>query len=206
MTVAGKISKQTIYLECGDYILRTVTVDDATDRWGKWLEDPVAAHMLNAIRKAHTKDEIVKYIASFDQRIHILLGIFKRDSGLLLGITRVDIEESSQRFMVQGLIGEPDYRRKGVATAVGPAFRDYFFQTLGLKMMLATALSHNYPVINYLLKTGVNLDKTIEKRVKSRADGSMLDMHYFSLSAESWRAWKATKLALAAASLRMRAG
>ena len=194
MTPADKISKQPIHLDCGDYVLRTVTVADASDRWGEWLDDPVAAYMLNAHRKVHTKAEMVKYIASFDQRTHILLGIFKRDSGLLLGISRVDIEEQSQRFMVQGLIGEPDYRRKGVSTAVTPAFRDYFFETLGLKMVLATALSHNQPVINFLLKTGFHLDKKIEQHVKSRDDGSMLDLCFFSQSAESWRAWKARRL------------
>ena len=206
MTPADKISKQNIHLDCGDYVLRTVTVADASDRWGEWLDEPVAAHMLNAHRKVHTKAEMVKYIASFDQRTHILLGIFKRDSGLLLGISRVDIEERSQRFMVQGLIGEPDYRHKGVSTAVFPAFRDYFFETLGLKMYLATALSHNQPVINYLLKTGFHLEKKIERHVQSRGDGGMLDLCFFTLSAESWRAWKSKNLASVAASPRLRGG
>ena len=73
-------------------------------------------------------------------------------------------------------------------------FRDYFYETLGLKSMLATALSHNQPIIHYLLRTGWNLDKKIERHVKSNIDGTMLDLCFFSQSREAWRAWKAANL------------
>ena len=76
-------------------------------------------------------------------------------------------------------------------------FRDYFFETLGLKTMLGMVLSHNEPVIRYLFKTGLNLDKKIERHVKSRTDDTMLDLCYFSQTAELWRAWKRANLSTA---------
>jgi RimJ/RimL family protein N-acetyltransferase len=195
VTAADSFPKQTIRLDCGDYLMRTVTVDDASDRWGRWLADPVAASMLNLAPKSLTKAEIRDYVTAFDQRTHILLGIFAGSSGQLVGITRVDIDPKLGRFLVSMLIGEPDYRHKGVSKAVTRAFRDYFFETLGLKTLLATVLAHNQPMINYFLKSGCHLDKTIERQIKSRADGSMLGMCYFSLTRDAWRKWKSANTA-----------
>jgi RimJ/RimL family protein N-acetyltransferase len=65
--------------------------------------------------------------------------------------------------------------------------------------MLATALSHNKPIIHYLLRSGWTLDKTIPRHVKSNADSTMLDLCYFSQTREAWHAWKTQNLGQAAA-------
>jgi RimJ/RimL family protein N-acetyltransferase len=188
-------ARKNVHLDCGKYFLRTVTVDDASDRWGSWMADPEASFMLNAPPRTMTKGEIEAYIRTFDQSSHLLWGIFEKASAKLLGFFRMDIDDTHGRFLVSMLIGEPDYRNKGVTQAVTPAFRDYFFETLGLKTMLATALSHNHAIIHYLVKTGWTLDKTIPRHVRSHVDGTMLDLCYFSHTREAWRAWKQTHLA-----------
>jgi RimJ/RimL family protein N-acetyltransferase len=190
----AKLPKKTVRLDCGDYLVRTVTTEDASDRWGVWMADPEAIRMLNAPARTLTRSEVVTYIASFDQRTHLLLGIFETASEKLLGFLRIDIDPKLGRFLVSMLIGEPDHRNKGVTNAITVPFRDYFFETLGLKTMLATALSHNQPIIHYLLKSGWALDKTIPRHVKSHADGSMLDLCFFSITREAWRAWKKANL------------
>ena len=190
MTEIEKFPKQTIRLDCGDYVMRTVTEDDVSDRWGRWLTDPVATRMLNVQPKVHTKAELARYVASFDQRTRILLGTFKKDSGLHLGITKVDIDEKLGHARVSGLIGEPDYRRRGVSKTATHPFRDCLFETLGLKILLASPLSHNLPSINYLTTSGFHFDKRAPRAVKSSFDDTMLDLLYFSLSREAWRAWK----------------
>jgi RimJ/RimL family protein N-acetyltransferase len=194
MPQAGtKIAKKTVRLDCGKYLVRTVTINDASDRWAEWMADPEATYMLNAPAKAMTKSDIVSYIKAFDQRTHMLLGIFET-SGKHLGFLRIDIDPTLGRFLVNMMIGEPEYRNKGVTNDITVPFRDYFYETLGLKTMLATALSHNQPIIHYLLKSGWNLDKKIERHVKSNADGTMLDLCFFSLTREAWRAWKTANL------------
>lgn len=61
--------------------------------------------------------------------------------------------------------------------------------------MLGTVLSHNEPVIRYLEKTGLHLDKKVERHVKSRISDAMFDLYFFSQTAEGWRAWKRANLA-----------
>jgi RimJ/RimL family protein N-acetyltransferase len=190
----SKASKKTVRLETVRYLVRNATIADASDRWGSWMADPEAGHMLNAPAKALSKSEVASYIGAFDQRTHLLLGIFEKESGKILGFFRIDIDERLGRFLVSMMVGEPDYRHKGIMNELTVPFRDYFFETLGLQTMLGTVLSHNRPVIDYLFKTGLNLDKKIERHVKSRTDDSMLDLCYFSQTAESWRAWKRANL------------
>jgi RimJ/RimL family protein N-acetyltransferase len=158
------------------------------------MADPEAGDMLNAPARAMTKSDIVSYIESFDQRSRLLLGIFEAATGKHLGFLRIDIDHASGRFLVSMLIGEAEYRNKGVTNDITVPFRDYFFETLGLKAMLATALSHNRPIIHYLLKTGWVLDQTIERHVKCHADDRMFDLCFFSLTREAWRDWKQANL------------
>ncbi len=198
----GKLPKTTVRIDAGDYYMRSARPEDASDRWGGWMADPEAVHMLNAPPRTLSKDEVATYINSFDQRTHMLIAICETASDKLLGFLRVDIDLKLGRFLVSMLIGEPEYRNKGVTNAITVPFRDYFFETLGLKVMLATALSHNKPIIHYLLKSGWQLDKTIPRHVKSHADGTMLDLCYFSQTREAWRAWKAQNLGKAAANPR----
>ena len=78
MKPPAKYPKRKVNIDCGDYILRTIVPADATERWAHWMEDVEASEMLNAPRKAMTKDELVAYIRGFDQRTRILIGIFEK--------------------------------------------------------------------------------------------------------------------------------
>jgi RimJ/RimL family protein N-acetyltransferase len=189
-TPQRKYPKRKVSIDCGKYILRTVSVEDATERWAHWMEDVEASEMLNAARKAMTKEDLIAYIKGFDQRTRILIGIFDKKSGLLLGFLRNDVNFETGQFLVSMIIGEPEYRNSGVTNAVTVPFRDYFFEELGMNVMLATALAHNKPIIHYLYATGWTLDRTVERHIKSHSDDRMFDLCFFSQTKEAWRAWK----------------
>jgi RimJ/RimL family protein N-acetyltransferase len=192
---ATKAAKKQVRLETARFVVRNARVEDASEQWGLWMADAEASQMLNAPPKALSKPEVEAYIAMFDQRTHLLLVILERASENLLGCFRIDIDEKLDRFLVNMIVGEPGYRHKGIMNELTVPFRDYFFDMLGLKTMLGMVLSHNEPVIRYLEKTGLNLDKKIKRHVKSRVSDAMLDMCYFSQTAEAWRAWKRDNLA-----------
>src|SRR6202166_1130372 len=193
-TPQPKFPKRKVWLDCGKYILRTITVEDATGGWSNWMADPEASLMLNATPQAMTRSDIVAYIKGFDRRTQILIGIFEKSSGLLRGFLRNDVNFATGQFLVSMIIGEPEYRHSGVTNAVTVPFRDYFFETLGMNVMLATALSHNKPIIHYLYSTGWTLDRTLERNVKSNTDDRMFDLCFFSQTREAWHEWKTARL------------
>ncbi len=190
-TAPAVSAKKDIWIDCGKAIVRTATVADASERCGQWSADAEASAMLNLPAKALSKDEVAAYIASFDQRSHLLLAVCDKATDQPIGFLRIDIDERLNRFLIRLLIGEREQRNKGVLKVGTIPFYDYFFETLGLTQMLATVLAHNRIMVRYLLKHGWNLDRTFKRHVKSRIGDQALDLCYFSLSREAWRAWKA---------------
>ena len=185
-----KLPKRKIRVDCGKFFLRTLTREDATDRWASWMSDPGNLRLLNSAPQVMTRGDIATYIGQFDQRSHLLLGIFEKESGLQIGFFRIDIDPVMNRCLGFMMIGEQKYRHWSVAQALRIPFQDLIFETLGLNTMLGTALASNRPMIRYLLKSGWTLEKTAARHVKSQTDGTMLDLCFLSLTREAWRAWK----------------
>jgi len=158
------------------------------------MSDPEAMHMLNMPGRIWKKADVVNYIRTFDQQSHLLLGIFDKQNGLHVGIFTVDINYVLGEYLVNLLIGEPDYRNKGVTSGLMFRFREYFFETLGLKVSKASVLARNTAITHYLLKTGWRLEQTVKGGTKSHATGEPLDICLFSLSREAWRDWKKKNL------------
>ena len=193
MTLARTVEPlgEAVVIETPNLTIRTLTTDDASDRFASWFAQADIRQSLNLPEQNKTKADMAAYVASFDQRSHLLLGIFDKANDLLVGLLTVQIDWRIGRYLVNTVVGEPAYRSKGVMLEVTPPFREYFFETLGLNVMTATALATNAPIIAYLEKTGWTRNQTLKEHTRSHADGAMIDLHLYSITRESWRAWKA---------------
>jgi len=184
----SKPAKRKVCIDAGDYLIRTITADDASDRWAAWMADPEVANMLNAPVRTMTKDEITNYIRTFDQRSNLLWGIFDKRTGSQIGFFTINADYDRSQGVVNLLIGDAEHRNRGALSMIRAYFARYFFETLGLKTMMATALEHNQIIINTLIKGGWRVDKVLKHHVTSHADGSKLDLWLMSLSRDTWRA------------------
>jgi RimJ/RimL family protein N-acetyltransferase len=187
----SRVPKKNIIIHSENYLIRTLRADDASDRWADWMSDPQVINMMNMPVQHWTKKHVVKYINRFDQRTRLLLGIFVKQTSTHIGILTIELRPAPGEFLVNMLIGEPDYRNKDVATEITVPFRDYVFETLGLTTMRATVLAHNAVINHYLRKTGWKLDGTVKRHVKSHSDGTKLDVCLYRITRDEWRAWKA---------------
>lgn len=182
-------SRRVAFIESKNFYLRELTVADASERMASWFDQPDVRNGINVEQGKMSKSELETYIRRFDQRNRILLGIFDKYNDLIVGFLSADINWKLGRYLVSMVIGEESYRNSGVTLAVSPAFRHYFFEVLGLKVMTATALATNKPIARYLKKTGWELNHVIPKRIRCHADGSDVDLHFYSLTRESWNKW-----------------
>lgn len=187
---AANIPKREVRLDCGDYLLRTVTADDASERWAGWMSDAKNLRLLNSAPKAMTRHDIVTYIKQFDQRSHLLIGIFEKRGGSQIGFFRLDIDHRLKRCLMFLLIGEQKYRHWSVTDDIRGPFQDYIFDVLGINTILATVLDSNQAMIRYMLKSGWAFDKRAERHIKSHTSDAMLDVCFLSLSHVAWKAWK----------------
>jgi RimJ/RimL family protein N-acetyltransferase len=181
-------SSADVRIATGKYVLRALTESDASDRWASWMSDAEVTYMLNAPARSMTKADVAKYIKTFDQKTHLLLGVFDQQSGRHIGFFTIDIDGARSQGLVNLLIGEPEFRNHGVLSNVRRQFAEYFFETLGLKTMKATALSRNKIILDTLVKAGWVIDKTLPRHVRAHSDGALLDLCLLSLSRETWRA------------------
>ena len=180
-----------IVIASPNLIVRTMTPDDASDRFASWFAQADIREGLNLPAQSRTKADIAAYIRGFDQRSNLLLGIFDKANDLSVGFFNIQIDWRIGRYLVNTVIGEPAYRTKGLMLEVTLPFREYFFGALGLKVMTATALASNAAIIGYLEKTGWTRNQTLKAHTKSHADGTMIDLHLYSITREAWAAWKA---------------
>jgi len=181
-------SSADVRIATDKYVLRPLTESDASDRCASWMSDAEVTYMLNAPARSMTKADVAKYIKTFDQKTHLLLGVFDQQSGRHIGFFTIDVDGARSQGLVNLLIGEPEFRNHGVLSNVRRQFAEYFFETLGLKTMKATALSRNKIILDTLVKAGWVIDKTLPRHVRAHSDGALLDLCLLSLSRETWRA------------------
>jgi RimJ/RimL family protein N-acetyltransferase len=194
MTVARAAadpSPKPIHIDTPHLYMRTLVAGDASDRWAAWFDQPDVRQGLNLAPGRKSKADILAYIAKFDQRSNILLGIFDKANDLLIGLIESKIDWSIGRYLANTIVGEADYRHRGVMLEISPPFRSYFFDTVGLKVMTASVLATNKPIIGYLEKTGWTLNHRLENHVKSHADGRPIDLLLYSITREAWNTWMA---------------
>jgi RimJ/RimL family protein N-acetyltransferase len=187
-------AKRDLWFQCGRYYLRTIKREDASDRWAGWLSDPRTMHVLNSAARTLQKSDITEYIKQFDQRSHLLLGIFERGTRLHVGFVRLDIDEAAGEALVNAVIGEAAHRNRGATTDVFVPILDFLFDTLGIERVKASILLRNQATLRYLLKLGWQKDETPETPVPSQAGGLPLDRCSVSWTRDGYRAFRQTRI------------
>lgn len=194
MQSTQRSGKKALWFRCGRFFLRSIKREDASDRWASWLSDPWTIHVLNTASRAFTKRDVTEYIKQFDQRSHLLLGIFEMGTRLHVGFIRVDINEAAGEALVNAVIGEPDYRNSGATTDVFIPLLKFLFDDVQIERVRASVLLRNEVTLAYLLKLGWQRDEAPAPSVKSSLDGSMLETCTVSWSRDGFRAFLQSRI------------
>jgi RimJ/RimL family protein N-acetyltransferase len=175
-----------IRLETERYIVRTLDPGDATESWGEWLNDPGTAHALNIDPQRMTPEQTRAYIERFDRAQSHIIGVFEKETSLLIGIRTIYIDWKAEAFLINTLIGERAARNKGARTETMAVVFNYFFEDLDLKTAHYTVLADNEAILRPLLRSGRSVHIKTEKR--PAVGGGTVDIHHFQMPRERWRA------------------
>ena len=183
--VKNETEPRTIRLEAEHYILRTVEPGDEMGSWGGWLTDPRTARMLNARQARLSEASLRAYVQGFDRITSHLLGIFEKDSGRMIGMRALYIDQKRNDFLVSVIIGETHARNKGARAETGEAMYRYFFEVLELEAAHCTVLPGNAIILHVMDQDGWVLER---KSKKPAASGEgMVELLHFRLTREVWR-------------------
>jgi RimJ/RimL family protein N-acetyltransferase len=148
--MTDKIEPILVHFETDRFVLRTLTVEDASPRWAEWLNDPLSARMLNVPPRPVTVDQLKELIRAIDQYEKLALGNFVLGSNRHIGVFRLRFIDGRKRMVPGVLIGEAEWRNMGVLTEVTNAAGTYFFETFGLEGIVAAVPAYNAYIIKYL--------------------------------------------------------
>jgi RimJ/RimL family protein N-acetyltransferase len=136
-----------------------------------------------------TKSDIADYIKSFDQREHLLLGIFERGTRAHVGFIRLDIDFKNSEALINAVIGEKKHRNAGATVNTFIPLMKFVFDDLELKRVRVSVLERNQTTLQYLLKLGWELDPEPESPVRSHSDGALLVRRSMSWTRDGVQTW-----------------
>lgn len=142
------------------FMLRELTVADVTERYRDWLLEPEAKKNISAT--TDSLSELVQYVADRTQREDVLfLGIFDLLSGLHVGNLKYEPVNTELGYAIVGvLIGEVEYRGRGVATEVLVASTAWLKENRQINQFLLGVWKANLAAVRAYEKAGFKLAET----------------------------------------------
>lgn len=183
-----------VRLETTNYIVRTLTPQDATAGWLSWVSDVEIMRPINTPIANMSLQQLQGYIRSFDRRKAYLFGVFDKINGAYLGFHQLKVNSFQRTVVFNVLIGDRSYWGKDVVIESRGALLDFFFEERDMEKAIGMPLARNFPMIYNYKKQGWRLEGTLLGQCKSNYGAERLDQYQFGLLRDEWRNMKLKKV------------
>ncbi|MEE9139345.1 MAG: GNAT family N-acetyltransferase [Alphaproteobacteria bacterium] len=175
-----------VRLETERFLVRSLTPADVTDRYVGWFHDPKVMDYV-AMPRGLTRKQLVKYVESFDNVSRFNLGIFTKETGLLIGYYTAECSPTSKVATLTVVIGDRDYWGKRAAVRGAAVVMDFLFETLGAHKLVGRVYSGNRSAIALNKLGGLREEGVLREHEWVPPDG-WRDIVLMGLLREEWRA------------------
>lgn len=179
-----------IAMESDNFIVRTARLEDVSEQWAGWLNDPIAAMMLNAKPRDFSLDELRDYVRSFDQHSRILAVVLERKSGRLIGMSIAEFSPDRRQVRPSVLIGEPEFRSMGLLHEMEQMAYEIYFDGFKAEAVVSNVLAYNEIAIAFNESRGWRLAQRLVGAKKSARTGEMIDVLIYEFTRQMWEARK----------------
>jgi len=148
------------------FLLKPLAIDDVDHRYLSWLN--VKANKYIEYAKSHPSIEGLKnYVGERENRQDVLfLGIFTKEAQHIGNIKYEPIDTKSKSAVMGILIGDNNWRGKGVATEVIKASSSYLVDQYGIETILLGVDKNNKAAIIAYQKIGFKVKEQNENSIK----------------------------------------
>ena len=136
--------------------LRPLDLEDVTDRYVGWMKNEATRGYIATASSSVDINSIQQYVYERSNREDIIfLGIFEKNSKLHIGNIKFEPVDSRSGFAVMGiLVGEPEWRGKGVAVEVLRATAVWLRQYRNIRKIVLGVSCTNTQAIRAYRKAG----------------------------------------------------
>jgi ribosomal-protein-alanine N-acetyltransferase len=169
------------FLEGRQVYLRPLTIEDASDIYLKWLNDPEVTRGLASGYFPTTQQELINYVngALRDQNT-VFFALCEKESNLHIGNVKVDrIDWIAQTCELGLIIGEESARGRGIGFESMNLVIQYIFDELNLNKITLAVFENNPGALKLYEKLGFQVEGRFVNHVFK--EGRLWDKIYLSL-------------------------
>lgn len=145
------IKAQQIYLE-------PFTPTHITDRYVRWLNDPIVVRYSEQRHLKHTHDSCVRYLQSCSISSHLFYAIIlMHDLNEHIGNITAYIDPYNKIADLAILIGEKNHWGKGYGLEAWKAMSDYLL-TSGIRKVTAGTMASNHGMLKIMQRSGMKIE------------------------------------------------
>ena len=154
---------KNVFMESERFFLRTLIEDDVNARYLEWINGSDKSQYINYTNQNRTVDEVSTFVT---ERVNsdtvLFLGIFVRESGEHIGNIKYEPIDFKKSYAIMGiLIGEKNWRGRGVAAEVIKASSMWLHNKYGIKQIILGVDVGNIGAIRAYEKSGFKENKVL---------------------------------------------
>ena len=158
-----------LVIELDRFFLRTLKESDVSADYLSWFEDDRVKAYISFASKARTKQELVEYVnIKNSSKTALLFGVFTKIELKHVGNIKYEPIELAKKTAEMGiLIGDVNWRGRGVGPEVILGSSEWLRNSLGLNSITLGVRSDNSPAISAYKKLGFMSDAPEFKSIKA---------------------------------------
>lgn len=175
-------------LQSENFTYRPLTANDATDRYIGWFNDPELQGILGMSARNWTKKQGAANIAKFNGVDSLNLGLFPKGEELPIGFCSIFLVRNHMaKFNL--VIGEKNYRRKGVSAEFGRRIQKFIFDDLNFDKIFGLIDGRNNASIGLSVGLGMKVEGIYREQLKGDG-GQRHDEYQVGMLKSDWIALK----------------
>lgn len=169
------------------FTLRSVTREDVTDDYLRWVADPEVMMGLNLPRRRLSRQQAVRHALAHDNRSRFFLMICP-DKAPAIGFYIITVDPKHGFAETSVVVGKREFWGKNVVVETRSALLDFLFDVVRVHKVIGTPHGRNISSIFNYKAMGFECEAVLREHMLSVDGETRLDQLVFSMFKEQWQA------------------
>jgi RimJ/RimL family protein N-acetyltransferase len=186
-SASPRVRGKPVNIETKRFAVRSLTARDLTGAFRMWVSNPTVMAALNMPARRLSQADLERFIASYDDKVRYLVGIFIRGSGEIIGAFMLDVTPAHALVKAAGFIGDRNWWGKMVFEEVGTGLFDEFFKNRGIEKATAQVWEKNFAALVPLRRLGFKVEGFLRNEIRAFDGSGRRNQFILGLLAADWK-------------------